>query len=85
MVAMIPWTVIPLALLGLIFFLLQLYFLNTSGDVKRLECASEYQGSQARVAVQAGFRLCHNYPDPRHPADSILEFLPRSTLGNCIL
>uniref|UniRef100_A0A8B9YFV9 Multidrug resistance-associated protein 4 n=1 Tax=Bos mutus grunniens TaxID=30521 RepID=A0A8B9YFV9_BOSMU len=41
MVAMIPWTVIPLALLGLIFFLLQLYFLNTSGDVKRLECASD--------------------------------------------
>ena len=47
MVAMIPWIAIPLALLGIIFFLLQLYFLNTSGDVKGLECASEYQGSQA--------------------------------------
>ena len=34
MVAMIPWTAIPLALLGIIFFLLQLYFLNTSGNVK---------------------------------------------------
>ncbi|XP_055282776.1 ATP-binding cassette sub-family C member 4-like [Moschus berezovskii] len=41
MVAMIPWTAIPLALLGIIFFLLQLYFLNTSGDVKRLECAKQ--------------------------------------------
>ena len=64
MVAMIPWIAIPLALLGIIFFLLQLYFLNTSGDVKRLECASESQGSQAGVAVQAGFHLCRNYPDP---------------------
>ncbi|XP_065757968.1 ATP-binding cassette sub-family C member 4-like [Muntiacus reevesi] len=41
MVAMIPWTAIPLALLGIVFFLLQLYFLNTSGDVKRLECAKQ--------------------------------------------
>ncbi|KAM9675035.1 ATP-binding cassette sub-family C member 4-like [Dama dama] len=41
MVAMIPWTAIPLAVLGIVFFLLQLYFLNTSGDVKRLECAKQ--------------------------------------------
>ena len=64
MVAMIPWTAIPLALLGIVFFLLQLNFLNTSGDVKRLECASEYWVSQAGEAVQAGFHLCRNYPDP---------------------
>ena len=60
MVAMIPWTAIPLALLGIIFFLLQLYFLNTSGNVKGLECASEYRGSQFGMAVQAVFRLYHN-------------------------
>ncbi|KAM9049321.1 LOW QUALITY PROTEIN: ATP-binding cassette sub-family C member 4-like [Megaptera novaeangliae] len=41
MVAVIPWTVIPLVPLGIIFFVLRQYFLETSGDVKRhLECAT---------------------------------------------
>ncbi|XP_057563502.1 ATP-binding cassette sub-family C member 4-like [Hippopotamus amphibius kiboko] len=40
MVAMIPWIAIPLAPLGIIFFVLRQYFLETSGDVKRLECAT---------------------------------------------
>ncbi|KAB0397014.1 hypothetical protein E2I00_001696, partial [Balaenoptera physalus] len=40
MVAVIPWTAIPLVPLGIIFFVLRQYFLETSGDVKRLECAT---------------------------------------------
>uniref|UniRef100_A0AC11BX71 Uncharacterized protein n=1 Tax=Ovis aries TaxID=9940 RepID=A0AC11BX71_SHEEP len=46
MVAAIPWTAIPVIPLGIIFFFLRRYFLETSRDVKRLECTSEYQGSQ---------------------------------------
>ena len=40
MVVVIPWTVIPLIPLGIIFFVLRRYFLETSRDVKRLECTS---------------------------------------------
>uniref|UniRef100_A0A8W4FM45 Multidrug resistance-associated protein 4 n=1 Tax=Sus scrofa TaxID=9823 RepID=A0A8W4FM45_PIG len=40
MVVVIPWTVIPLIPLGIIFFVLRRYFLETSRDVKRLECAT---------------------------------------------
>ncbi|XP_024611027.1 multidrug resistance-associated protein 4-like [Neophocaena asiaeorientalis asiaeorientalis] len=40
MVAVIPWTVTLLVPLGIIFFVLRQYFLETSGDVKRLECAA---------------------------------------------
>ena len=46
MVVVIPWTVIPLIPLGIIFFVLRRYFLESSRDVKRLECASEYLGSR---------------------------------------
>ena len=60
MVAAIPWTALPVIPLGIIFFVLQWYFLRTSRDVKRLECTSEYRGSQVGMAVQAGFYLCHN-------------------------
>ena len=60
MVAAIPWTAIPVIPLGIIFFFLQRYFLETSRDVKRLECTSEYQGSQVGMAVQSIFYLCHN-------------------------
>ena len=60
MVAAIPWTAIPVIPLGIIFFFLQRYFLETSRDVKRLECTSEYRGSQVGMIVQAGFYLCHN-------------------------
>ncbi|KAI5269184.1 Multidrug Resistance-Associated Protein 4 [Manis pentadactyla] len=35
--AVIPWIVIPLILLGILFFVLRQYFLKTSRDVKRLE------------------------------------------------
>ena len=64
MVATIPWMAIPVILLGIIFFVLLRYFLQTSRDVKRLESTSEYQGSQVGRAVQAGFHLCCNelYP-----------------------
>ncbi|XP_073651149.1 ATP-binding cassette sub-family C member 4-like [Tursiops truncatus] len=41
MVAVIPWTVTPLVPLGIIFFVLRRYFSETSGDVKRLECAAQ--------------------------------------------
>ncbi|XP_057563357.1 ATP-binding cassette sub-family C member 4-like isoform X2 [Hippopotamus amphibius kiboko] len=41
MVAVIPWVVIPVIPLGIIFFVLQRYFLETSQDVKRLECATQ--------------------------------------------
>ena len=54
MVAAIPWTAIPVIPLGIIFFALQWYFLRTSRDVKRLECTSEYQGSQVGMAMQNG-------------------------------
>ena len=60
MVAAIPWTAIPVIPLGIIFFFLQRYFLETSRDVKRLECTSEYQGSQVGMAVQAEFCSCRN-------------------------
>ncbi|XP_057563457.1 ATP-binding cassette sub-family C member 4-like [Hippopotamus amphibius kiboko] len=40
MVAVIPWIVIPVVPLGIIFFVLQRYFLATSRDVKRLECTT---------------------------------------------
>ena len=60
MVAAIPWIAIPVIPLGIIFFVLRWYFLRTSRDVKRLECTSEYRGSQIGMTVQAGFHLCHN-------------------------
>uniref|UniRef100_A0A8D0T6P7 Multidrug resistance-associated protein 4 n=1 Tax=Sus scrofa TaxID=9823 RepID=A0A8D0T6P7_PIG len=40
MVVVIPWTTILLIPLGIIFFVLRRYFLETSRDVKRLECAT---------------------------------------------
>ncbi|XP_061290370.1 ATP-binding cassette sub-family C member 4-like isoform X3 [Bos javanicus] len=40
MVAVIPWIAIPVIPLGIIFFVLQWYFLRTSRDVKRLECTT---------------------------------------------
>ncbi|XP_043334224.1 ATP-binding cassette sub-family C member 4-like [Cervus canadensis] len=40
MVAAIPWTAIPVIPLGIIFFVLRWYFLETSRDVKRLECTT---------------------------------------------
>lgn len=43
-VAVIPWMAIPLVLLGILFFVLRSYFLETSRDVKRLESTSEYRG-----------------------------------------
>ena len=60
MVAAVPWIAIPVIPLGIIFFFLQRYFLETSRDVKRLECTSEYQGSQVGMAVQSIFHLCFN-------------------------
>ncbi|XP_047611778.1 ATP-binding cassette sub-family C member 4-like [Phacochoerus africanus] len=41
MVVVIPWTAILLIPLGIIFFVLRRYFLETSRDVKRLECATQ--------------------------------------------
>ena len=43
-VAVIPWIAIPLIPLGIIFFVLRRYFLQTSRDVKRLEATSEHLG-----------------------------------------
>ncbi|KAM9674298.1 ATP-binding cassette sub-family C member 4-like isoform 3-T3 [Dama dama] len=40
MVAAVPWIAIPVIPLGIIFFVLQWYFLRTSRDVKRLECTT---------------------------------------------
>ncbi|KAB0353834.1 hypothetical protein FD755_023472 [Muntiacus reevesi] len=40
MVAVIPWIAIPVIPLGIIFFVLRRYFLETSRDVKRLECTT---------------------------------------------
>uniref|UniRef100_A0A8D1FUN0 Multidrug resistance-associated protein 4 n=1 Tax=Sus scrofa TaxID=9823 RepID=A0A8D1FUN0_PIG len=40
MVVVIPWTAILLIPFGIIFFVLRRYFLETSRDVKRLECAT---------------------------------------------
>ena len=60
MVAAIPWTAILVIPFGIIFFFLRRYFLETSQDVKRLECTSEYRGSQVGMAVQSIFHLCLN-------------------------
>ena len=57
MVAAIPWICIPAIPLGILFVILQRYFLETSQDVKRLECTSEYLGSQFGMTVHAGFYL----------------------------
>ena len=57
MVAAVPWTAIPVIPLGIIFFFLRRYFLETSRDVKRLECTSEYRGRQVGMAVQSIFHL----------------------------
>ncbi|KAB0372889.1 hypothetical protein FD755_015642 [Muntiacus reevesi] len=40
MVAAVPWTAIPVLPLGIIFLVLRRYFLETSRDVKRLECTT---------------------------------------------
>uniref|UniRef100_A0A4W2CXD9 Uncharacterized protein n=1 Tax=Bos indicus x Bos taurus TaxID=30522 RepID=A0A4W2CXD9_BOBOX len=40
MVAAIPWISIPVIPLGILFFALRRYFLETSRDVKRLECTT---------------------------------------------
>ncbi|KAI4581549.1 hypothetical protein MJG53_009992 [Ovis ammon polii x Ovis aries] len=61
MVAMIPWTAIPLALLGIIFFLLQLYFLNTSGNVKGLECAKQSPVFSHLASSLQGLRTIRAY------------------------
>ena len=60
MVAAIPWIGIPAIPLGILFVILQRYFLETSQDVKRLECTSEYLGSQFGMTVHAGFYLYCN-------------------------
>ena len=60
MVAAIPWTAIPVIPLGIIFFFLRRYFLETSREVKRLECTSEYQGSHVGRAVQTDVHLYRN-------------------------
>ena len=49
--AAIPWIAIPVVPLGIIFFVLRWYFFRTSRNVKRLECTSEYQGSQVGMAM----------------------------------
>ncbi|ELR46534.1 hypothetical protein M91_14136, partial [Bos mutus] len=41
MVAAVPWIAIPVIPLGIIFFFLRQYFLETSRDVKRLECTTQ--------------------------------------------
>lgn len=56
-VAVIPWIAIPLVPLGIVFFVLRRYFLETSRDVKRLESTSEYRGSQVGMSVQTDFDL----------------------------
>ncbi|XP_027391362.1 multidrug resistance-associated protein 4-like isoform X3 [Bos indicus x Bos taurus] len=40
MVAAVPWIAIPVIPLGIVFFFLRRYFLETSRDVKRLECTT---------------------------------------------
>ena len=62
-VAVIPWIAIPLVPLGIVFFVLRRYFLETSRDVKRLESTSEYQGSQVGMSVQTDF-IYDNYLEP---------------------
>lgn len=42
--AVIPWILIPLVPLSVVFLVLRRYFLETSRDVKRLESTSEYPG-----------------------------------------
>ena len=60
MVAAIPWIAIPVIPFGILFFVLWRYFLETSRDVKRLECTSEYLGPQFGMTVHAGFHLYSN-------------------------
>lgn len=79
MVAVIPWTVTLLVPLGIIFFVLQQYFLETSGDVKRLECAGEFPGA-LRLGWQ--LRLASIYAVMDQTPEILQTLL---TLGNWIL
>ena len=54
MVAVTPWVAVLVIPFGIIFFAIQWYFLRSSRDVKRLESAGEYRGSQVGMARQAG-------------------------------
>ena len=70
MVAAIPWIAIPMVPFGIIFFVLQWYFFRTSRNVKRLDCTSEYQGSQVGMAMQNG-----SIYTVIHQASGILQIL----------
>lgn len=61
MVAAIPWIGIPAIPLGILLVILQAIFLrDVTRCEKRLECTSEYLGSQFGTGVHAGFYLYCN-------------------------
>ncbi|TKC33961.1 hypothetical protein EI555_000041, partial [Monodon monoceros] len=72
MVALIPWTVMPLVPLGIIFFVLRQYFLETAGDVKCLECAVEFPGALRQPTRKPFGRMCN------HRAREAVGFLASS-------
>ena len=82
MVATIPWIAIPVIPLGIIYFILRRYFLQTSRDVKRLESTSEYRSSQIGMAIQAGFHMLWLTTPLKFHRFYLLEFLIKLTLGN---
>lgn len=53
--AVIPWILIPLVPLAILFLILRRYFLETSRDVKRLESTSECPGSGVGVVNASSF------------------------------
>ena len=81
-VVVIPWIAIPVIPLGVIFFFLRRYFLETSRDVKRLECSSEYWNSQVGMAMQVGciYTIINHTPENLQNISFLKKFLPKSAL-----
>ena len=82
MVAAIPWIAIPVIPLGIIFFVLRWYFLRTARDVKRLECTSEYRGSQVGIQCRLAsiYAIINQTPEILQTLSSGISH--KSTLDN---
>ena len=85
MVTAIPWIAIPVIPLGIIFFVLRWYFLRTSRDVKRLECTSEYRGSQVGIQCRLAsiYAIINQTPEILQTLSSGISH--KSTLDNWML
>lgn len=84
-VAVIPWITIPLIPLGIIFFVLRQYFLETSRDVKRLESTSESEalGLRWKRGPTAIYAVIRETSEMMQTLSSII--FPKFTLSYWVL